>query len=220
VIDGTDNLETRYLVNDACVSLGVPWVYGGAVGSQGLSMTILPDDGPCFRCAFPQAPTPGSLATCETAGVLGSIIAVVAAAQFTEAVKLIVGARDKLNRGLLVFDVWSNEYEHLPEIVRNPDCPCCGRRDFSFLDARSTSQTTSLCGRNAVQVSPAEPRALDLAALRRQFAAIGTVGGNDYLVRLGVDGFELTIFPDGRAIVKGTSDDTVARSVYAKYVGH
>ena len=218
VLDGTDNLETRYLVNDACVRLGIPWVYGGAVGAGGMSMTLRPGEGPCFRCVFAGGPTAG-LATCDTAGVLGSIIATVASIQWTEATKLLVGAREQLNRGLVIVDLWSHEYQHVERLERNPECPCCGERRFEYLEARATSQTTSLCGRNAVQVAPAAGRKLNLADLRRRLAGIGKVGGNDYLVRFEVESSELTIFPDGRAIVKGTSDPTIARALYARYVG-
>lgn len=219
VVDGTDNLETRYLVNDACVKLGIPWVYGGAIGSSGVSMTILPAETPCFRCVFPDNPPPGTLPTCETAGVLASVVAAVAAVQWTEAVKILVGDRRHLNHGLLYLDVWTHEYQQMSSLARAPDCPCCGRRQFDFLEARATGSTTSLCGRNAVQVSPPVPRQLDLAGLAERLRAAGTVSHNDFLVRLSLPSHELTVFADGRAIVKGTDDEKIARSLYARYVG-
>jgi adenylyltransferase/sulfurtransferase len=219
VLDGTDNFETRYLLNDACVKHGVPWIYGGAIGSTGMSMTILPGETPCFRCAFPDRPEAGAVATCETAGVLASTVLTVAAIQWTEVVKLLVGDRDHLRKGLVVFDLWSSEHRQADQLRRTPDCPCCGQRRYEFLEARMTSRTASLCGRDAVQVSPGRPAKLDLAELGRRLDGVGAVTTTRYLVRLTVGAHELTIFPDGRAIIKGTSDVTVARSLYSRYVG-
>jgi molybdopterin-synthase adenylyltransferase len=219
VLDGTDNFETRYLVNDACVKLGIPWIYGGAVASNGMSLTILPGETPCFRCMSPEAPPPGSVATCETTGVLASIIVTVAAVQWTEAVKLLVGAREHLNRELLIFDLWTNKWQSVGALARNPDCVCCARHTYEYLEAKATSRTTSLCGRNAVQVSLGSNQRLDLGSLAERLQLAGEVTSNAYLVRLAVDSYELTIFPDGRAIVKGTSEEAVARSLYARYVG-
>lgn len=219
VLDGTDNLETRHLINDACVKAGIPWVYGGALASTGMSMTIVPGETACLRCVFPAAMPAGTVATCETVGVLASVVASVAAVQSTEALKLIVGERQHINRGLICIDLWAHDYTHLPKTERDPHCPCCGQGKYEFLEARAVSRATSLCGRHAVQVSPSASRNLDLKELGKQLAAAGTVLANDYLVRLTVGDYELTIFPDGRAIVKGTDDETVARSLYARYVG-
>jgi adenylyltransferase/sulfurtransferase len=219
VLDGTDNFETRLLLNDACVKRGVPWIYGGAIGSTGMSMTVLPGETPCFRCTFPRRPQAGTMATCETAGVLSSTVVIVAALQFTEAVKLLVEDREHLASGLVAFDVWSNQHERAARPSRNPDCPCCGLRQFEFLEARVTSRTASLCGRNAVQVSPGHPMKVDLAELGRRLDGVGPVSSSAYLVRLTVGAHELTIFPDGRAIIKGTNDVAVARSLYSRYVG-
>jgi molybdopterin/thiamine biosynthesis adenylyltransferase len=221
VVDGTDNLETRYLLNDACVKAGIPWVYGGAVGSTGMSMTILPGETACFRCLFPTPPPAGSMETCETAGVLASSVLTVAAMQWTEAVKLLVGDREHLNRGLTAFDVWTNDHLQAEGVPRRPDCPCCGERRFEYLEARVTSRTAVLCGRDAVQVSPGRAVRLDLGVLALKLAGTGTgtVTSNDYLLRSVVDGHEMTVFADGRAIIKGTDDLAVARSLYARYVG-
>jgi adenylyltransferase/sulfurtransferase len=219
VLDGTDNFETRLLLNDACVKRGVPWIYGGAIGSTGMSMTVLPGETPCFRCTFPRRPQAGAIATCETAGVLSSTVVIVTALQFTEVLKLLVGDREHLNKGLVAFDVWSNQHERAIQPARNPDCPCCGLRQFEFLEARVTSRTASLCGRNAVQVSPGHPMKLDLAELGRRLDGVGPVSSSPYLVRLTVGAHELTIFPDGRAIIKGTNDVATARSLYSRYVG-
>jgi adenylyltransferase/sulfurtransferase len=219
VLDGTDNLETRLLLNDACVERGVPWVYGGAIGSTGMSMTIVPGETACYRCAFPAAAPGAALATCEMAGVLASTVVAVAALQWTEIVKLLVGDREHLNRGLTAFDLWTNDVERAALVRRDPSCPCCGGRRFDYLDARATSQTTTLCGRNAVQVSPGRPVSLDLPALGLRLRAVGPVTCTEHLVRFSVAARELTVFADGRAIVKGTADAAEARSLYARYVG-
>jgi adenylyltransferase/sulfurtransferase len=219
VIDGTDNFETRYLVNDACVKHGIPWVYGGAIGAIGMAMTILPGETPCLRCIYPDGQPAGALATCETVGVIGAIVTLVAAVQWTEAVKILIGDHEHLSRGLATFDLWTNDYLLATGFPRQADCPCCVQRRFDYLEARSTSQTTSLCGRNAVQVSPGHPLRLDLAEIGQRLASAGDVITSPYLVRLALDDHELTVFADGRAIVKGTSDLGVARSLYARYVG-
>jgi adenylyltransferase/sulfurtransferase len=219
VIDGTDNFETRYLVNDACVKAGIPWIYGAALGATGMVMSVLPGETPCLRCVFPVGQAAGAVATCETAGVVGAIVTLVAALQWTEAVKILIGDREHLARGLATFDLWSNHYLLATGFERLPDCPCCVQRRFDYLEARVTSQTTSLCGRDAVQVSPGRPLRLDLGELGRRLAAAGQVTTSPYLVRMAVGGQEITVFADGRAIVKGTSDLGVARSLYARYVG-
>ena len=219
VLDGTDYFETRYLVNDACVKLGLPWIYGGAVGATGMAMAVLPGETPCLRCLFPGLQPAGTLATCESDGVLGSIVMLVAAVQWTEALKILVGDRARLGRGLATFDVWSCDYQQTEGFERRPDCPCCVQRRFEFLEARATSRTTSLCGRNAVQVSPPRPLRLDLAELGRRLSPAGAVACNEYLLRLSVGAQELTVFADGRAIVKGTADLGLARALYARYVG-
>jgi adenylyltransferase/sulfurtransferase len=219
VLDGTDNFETRHLLNDACVKRGVPWVYGGVIGSTGMSMTIVPGETPCFRCLFPTPPPVGTMETCETAGVLAAGVVTVAAIQCAEVMKLLVGDSQNRSRGLTAIDVWTNDHLLAEGTLRDPGCPCCGQRRFEYLDAVVTSRTASLCGRDAVQVSPGRPLAVDLADLGRRLGATGPVTSNDYLVRCVVDGHEMTIFVDGRAIIKGTSDLAVARSLYARYVG-
>lgn len=219
VLDGTDNFETRDLINDACVKLGIPWVYGGVIGSTGMSMTIIPGETPCFRCLFPGSQPAGTMATCDTAGVLGASVVAVAAIQWTEAVKLLVGDREHVSRGLTTLDLWSSDYQNAVGFRRNPECACCGKRQFEFLEARATSRTASLCGRNAVQVSPGKPLRLDMPNLARKLDGVGAVTCNPYLLRFTVGAHELTVFPDGRAIIKGTTDVAAARSLYARYVG-
>jgi adenylyltransferase/sulfurtransferase len=222
ILDGTDNFEVRYLINDAAVKLNKPWVYGGCIGSHGQTMTILPGQTPCLRCVFEAAPAPGEAGTCETAGVLGPIVNVVASLQAAEAFKILAGRTEQINRDLIYLDVWDNVQRRIKiaPLLGKVDCPCCRRRRFEWLDGAQGSQTTSLCGRNAVQVSHRTPAALNFEALAQHLEALGQVSYNRFLLKFNVDGYELTVFPDGRAIIKGTSDEDKARALYARYVGH
>ncbi len=219
VLDGTDNFATRFLVNDACVKHGVPWVYGAAVGSYGVTLTVRPNATPCLRCVFPEVPAAGTAPTCDTAGVIMPVIAVVAAVQVAEALKLMTGSVGSLHGRLMQFDVWRNEWRRINVGARAPECPACGLGRFESLEAEAGDSTTVLCGRDAVQVSPHGATALDLDALAERLRGAGEVKANEYLVRLRAGGYELTVFRDARAIVRGTDDAAVARSVYARYVG-
>lgn len=219
VVDGCDNFELRYLLNDACVKLGKPWIYGGIIGSQGMTMTIQPGITPCLRCVFPSPPPAGEAPTCETAGVIEPSVAVVAGLQSAEALKLASGCHDNLNDGLISIDVWSHAFQHLHLGAPNADCPACQQRRFDWLDQSAPSQTTSLCGRDAIQVLVHPAPALKLDQLAERWRPLGPVSSNRYLLRGRIEGYELTVFPDGRAIVKGTTDPAVARSVYARYIG-
>jgi adenylyltransferase/sulfurtransferase len=219
VVDGTDNFETRFLVNDACVKAGVPWIYGGAIGSTGMVMVVRPGETPCLRCLYPEGVAGAALGTCETAGVLAPTVAVVAAVQAAEVLKVLVGERGRQQAGMLTFDVWTSDWTLAQGFERRPDCPCCAGRRFDHLEARGGSRPATLCGRNAVQVSPARPMHLDLDLLARRLAAAGRVVGTEYMVRLAVGPHELTVFADGRAIVKGTADAAQARSIVARYLG-
>lgn len=219
VVDGTDNFETRYLVNDACVRWGLPWVYGGVIGAYGLTMTVRPGQSACLRCAFPEIAPPGTVETCETAGVLASAVSVVAAWQASEALKLLTGAVEQLNRGLISFDLWGNALRQVRRLERRPDCPTCQQGRFEFLEATAITRATSLCGRNAVQVSPPRTAEMDLAQVGERLRRVGQVARNEYLLRFRAEGYEMTLFPDARAIVKGTDDESVARAFYARYVG-
>lgn len=218
VLDGTDNFETRFLLNDACLKLKKPWVYGGCVGADGMVLAVIPGKTACFRCFVPDAPEPGSVATCDTAGVLGPAVGVVASLQAAEALKFLTGHPEALAEGLVTVDVWGNR-QHVFRMARNPECPACGKGRYDFLEGGASGAATTLCGRNAVQIRPASEASLDLRALERRLAAVGAVRRNEYLLRLDADGFEVTVFPDGRAIVRGTDDPVRARAVYAKYVG-
>jgi adenylyltransferase/sulfurtransferase len=219
VLDGTDNFQTRYLVNDACVKNEIPWIYGAAVSSYGTTMTILPGKTPCLRCVFNEMPDAGSTPTCETAGVIMPIIASVTAVQVSEALKLLVGRDDDLHGSIIQIDVWENEWRKIKLAERDPDCRTCGRRDFEFLDAASKEFSAVLCGRDAVQIAPPRPATLQLHDLASRLSSVAEVKQNDYLVRFMSGEHEITVFRDGRAIIKGTDDVTVARSLYAKFIG-
>lgn len=249
VIDGLDNFPTRYLLNDACVQLGLPYVYGGAVGTGGMSMPILPvragdadsdqritwtneEATACLRCVFPEAPPPGSTPTCDTAGVLAAAVATVASHQVAQTIKLLVGALDALDRDLVSWDLWTNEVRRMAlGSARREDCPCCGGRSFPFLEIDAEEQATTLCGRNSVQIVPAAARArtatIDLAALSARLAthgefqmAGGTLRGRIHgLEGEGGDPVDITVFDDGRAIVTGSTEPEFARSVYARFIG-
>jgi molybdopterin-synthase adenylyltransferase len=219
VLDGTDNFQVRYLVNDACVKHGKPWIYGAAVSSYGSTMTVLPGDTPCLRCIFEEMPDAGSSPTCDTAGVIMPIISSISAIQVAETLKLLTGNNEALHRSLMQIDVWQNEWRKIKLAGPNPDCISCGTRDFEFLDAEAQEFTAVLCGRDAVQIAPPRPVKLDTEELSNRLRAAGPVIHNEYLVRFPIDVYEMTVFTDGRAIVKGTDDVSVARSLYAKYIG-
>jgi adenylyltransferase/sulfurtransferase len=219
VLDGTDNFATRYLVNDACVKQNVNWIYGAAVGSYGVTMTVRPHATPCLRCVFEETPPAGSAETCDTAGVIMPIISVVAAVQVSEALKLLTGHAEGLHGALMQFDVWRNEWRRIKLGKPAPECPTCALGRYDTLAAESDEFAAVLCGRNAVQVSPARATQIDLAALAARLRVAGEVKANEYLVRLSAGDYELTIFKDARAIIRGTDDPSVARSLYARYVG-
>lgn len=218
VLDATDNFETRYLLNDACIKHQRPWIYSGVVASYGVTMNILPGETPCLRCVFPEMPQPGSSATCDTVGVLNGIVAAITGVASTEALKILLKS-EKTSRAMFWMDVWENTSERI-ELPRQPECPTCGQHSYEFLASLSGSRSTSLCGRNAVQVRGGRRGdRLDLAALAERLGPVGQVAHNEFLLRFFVDGYELTVFPDARAIIKGTDDEQVARSVYARYIG-
>jgi adenylyltransferase/sulfurtransferase len=223
VLDGTDNLATRYLVNDLCVERGLPWVYGGVVGASGLVLPVLPGRGACLRCLFPDPAPPGSLPTCDTAGVILPAVAAVAAFQAGAALHLLAAdgsARAAFSPHLLDVDAWSGQARRLPAPA-DPDCPCCGRREFPFLLEPVERSAVSLCGRNTVQVRPQHdgPRA-DLARLaervRPQASALSL---DEHLLAFTVEDVRFTLFPDGRALIEGTQDVDRARALYDRWIG-
>jgi molybdopterin/thiamine biosynthesis adenylyltransferase len=221
ILDGTDNFETRYLINDAAVKLDKPWIYGGVIGSEGQTMTIIPGKTPCLRCLIETAPPPGMTPTCETAGVLGPAVAVIASFEAVEAIKILAGKWDALNTHLIMVDVWNWSFRELKVagLLGKVDCPCCVRREFEWLGGALGSHTTTLCGRNAVQVAVRRPEPLNFGELAARLNGIGEVRHNAYMLRFATEGHEFTVFPDGRAIIKGTNDIARARTLYAQYVG-
>lgn len=216
ILDGTDNFETRYLLNDVALKLGLPWIYGAVVGSYATTLTILPGRTACLACLFPGAPH-GVHDTCDTVGVIAPAVAWAAAVQVTEAMKIMIGAEADLHGSLLSYDIWGNRIQKLQPKV-DPLCQACGARDFFHL-RNGSSTPTVLCGRDSIQIRLAEARSLDLTELRKRLENFGHVRGNEFLLKCALDPYELTIFPDGRALIRGTQDAAVARSLYAKYIG-
>jgi adenylyltransferase/sulfurtransferase len=216
ILDGTDNFETRYLVNDVAVKHNIPWIYGAAVGSYGLTMPVLPGHSACLACVFPEAPG-GASPTCDTAGVLNAITAMIASLQVADALKLLSGNADKIEPRLLTADVWQNDIRTISTANPDTNCRACGRRQFEYLDG-AHRRPISLCGRNAVQIHERRD-GVDLATLRATLEPLGKVRANEYALRFECPPHEMTVFPDGRAIIKGTADIGLARSLYARYVG-
>jgi adenylyltransferase/sulfurtransferase len=217
VLDGTDNFETRFLLNDLAAKLGVPWIYAAAVSSYGVTMTIRPGATACLACLLEARADQGIEETCDTVGVLGAAAGVIASIQAAEAIKLLVGNSEALHGRLVSFDVWSGRFQAI-RVARNPDCRVCARGEFRHLEGSAQPHLT-LCGRDSVQIHE-RSRRLDLAALgRRLEPVVEEVRNNDFLLRFRVSPYELTVFADGRAIIKGTRDPGVARSLYARYIG-
>ena len=216
ILDGTDNFETRYLINDYAVSRDIPWIYGAAVGSYGLTLPILPHQTACLRCLY-RDPPGGAQPTCDTAGVLGTLTTLIGALQVSAALKILVGKSAELYRGLTTVDVWSGRIRQLNPPPRDPQCPCCGPSpNHEFLDGDRRTPV-SLCGRNAVQIHLRN--SLDLAELAARLSPLAPVKANEFALRFFPDPYEITIFPDGRAIIKGTQDIPTARSLYSRYIG-
>ena len=216
ILDGADNFETRYVVNDVAVKHRVPWIYGAAVASYGATMPILPGESACLACLWPEAPG-GPQPTCDTAGVLNVITSLVASLQVADALKILAGKVAEVEPRLLAVDVWKNTWRAISTRERDPQCPACGRREFRHL-AGVERPPISLCGRNSVQIH-ARQQAVDLGVLAETLRPLGTVRSNEFALRFLCPPYEMTVFPDGRAIVKGTSDIGVARSLYARYIG-
>lgn len=217
VLDGTDNFETRYLINDYCASTGTPWVYGGAVGSYGLAMPVIPGRTACFECIYPTAPT-GPQPTCETAGVVNTLTSTVASWQTSLALRLICEGKDSVPALVSMFDVWTGQLRQVAMPEPAPDCPACGLRTCRHLSGEGRPPV-SLCGRNAVQIHDRK-RPLDLRSLAGKLATLGEVRANDFAIRFIAAPYEMTIFADGRAIIKGTTDTGIARSLYSRYIGN
>jgi molybdopterin-synthase adenylyltransferase len=220
VLDGTDNIQTRMLVNDVCVKNKIPWVYTGAIGTSGMMMNILPGKA-CLRCLYPAVPKPGSLPTCDTMGVLNTATSIMGSMESTEAMKILLGEYDEVedtSSSLIVYDAWKHTLDSIT-VKKNDKCECCVEQDFDYLVSDEREIITSLCGRNAIQITPADPKKLSLRDLASQLEKLGTVKCTDFIMLFKTEGFEISLFKDGRAIIKGTNDKKVARSIYARYVG-
>lgn len=221
VIDGTDNFETRFLINDYCIKNGIPWIYGACIGSTGLTMNVIPSKTPCLRCILENIPHPGTGETCDTVGVIAPIASMIASVQVAEALKVLTDNFDTLRKGLLKIDLWRNEMRvlHTEEIKERIDCIACEQRQYEFLSRKKCSIATSLCGRNAIQILHDNGSPLNLEKLAFRLKTVGEVSSNSFLLRLKVDKYELTVFPDGRSIITGTNDVSTAKTLYAKYIG-
>lgn len=221
ILDGTDNYETRYLLNDLAVESGTPLVYGGAVSIRAMQMTVLPGDTPCVRCVFPEPPPHESRETCDTVGVLGPAVGLAGSLMAAEAIKILLGRSDLVRRSLARLDALTGEMTTTDLTnARDPECPCCARRRFDWLDGERAGAAVTLCGRSSVQITPAQDAGVDLAALGARLKPFGDFRTNDFLLRgmLHDEQIDLSVFPDGRAIVS-TPDPVRARAIYAKYLG-
>jgi molybdopterin/thiamine biosynthesis adenylyltransferase len=219
ILDGTDNFETRYLVNDYAVKNSILWIYAAAVGSYGVTLNVLPGKTACLACIFPDTPS-GMVETCETSGILNTAVNLVASIAATEAVKLLVGgvAAEQLRKTLWSFDVWKNEHAEIAAAHPRPGCRACGEREFVHLAGEGRPHIT-MCGRNSVQIHE-RARPIDFTEMQRRLEAHGVVRHNEFVLKFWREPYEMTLFPDGRAIIKGTTETGVARSLYARYVGN
>ncbi|MFM1651823.1 ThiF family adenylyltransferase [Brevibacillus sp. B_LB10_24] len=222
ILDGSDNFQVRYLVNDVAVKHKIPWIHGAAVSSKGMFAVIRPGETPCYRCLFPHPPE-GRGETCDTTGVIGPIVHVIASYQAVEALKLLLGATQQQNPNLEQFELWQNDHLQINIAKgKNANCPACGQGVFEYLDltAEAQQEFTSLCGRDTVQITPVQPKQVDLEELSRRFEQLGGVEKNPFLLRFHIDAYTLVFFKDGRVLVQGSQDISTARSLYAKYVGY
>ena len=217
IMDGTDNFEARYLINDYAVMNSLPWIYTAAVGSYAATMNVIPGETACLACIFPESPT-GTIETCESAGILNSAVNFAASVAATEALKVLTRAKDQLRRTLLSYDLWRNQRAEITADKPVFGCRACGKRNFLHLAGRGRPHIT-LCGRNSVQIHE-HNRAINLGEIGDRLKSFGNVRRSDFVLKFWKEPFEITLFPDGRAIIKGTSDTAVARSLYAKYVGN
>ncbi|HLB27874.1 MAG TPA: ThiF family adenylyltransferase [Dehalococcoidales bacterium] len=216
IMDGLDNLETRLLINDVSLKHRIPWVYGGAISASGMTMTIIPGETPCFRCFWSSPSAGAQMLTCDTAGVIGPAPLIVGSLQAVEAMKILTGSKE-INRDLIVIDVWRGDFSHL-KLSKRADCPACGG-EYEFLGAKFGTRATSLCGQNSVQVLNPEAAGVSLPKLAKRLNSVGQVNYNEFMLRFEVDGREMVVFPDGRAIIKNTDDEALAKGLYAKYIG-
>lgn len=227
ILDGTDNFEIRYLINDVSLQLGIPWIFTGCTGSVGQVMPVFPQDSGCLRCLMPSPPPPGTTETCDTAGVLGPAVNMIASFQAALALKILTGHADQVDRKLTIIDAWTGSFRQMDvsQLRANSQCPACHQGERLWLYGSQKSSSTILCGRNAVQVTPPEKLALSLPDMAGRLRASGEVTANPFLVRVTISEsygeypIEMTIFPDGRAIIRGTEDPALARTLYSRYIG-
>jgi adenylyltransferase/sulfurtransferase len=221
IIDGTDNFETRFLINDFCIKNNIPWIYGACIGSRGVTMNIIPSKTPCLRCVFATMPQMGTFPTCDTAGVIGPIAGVIGSIQATEAIKILTGKYESANKTLIEIDVWDTKVKQIDvsELMSLNDCPTCKLHTYKFLEAEDSVMATLICGKNAVQVMSRNSSNIDLVQLAERLASISDVSSNEFMLKFKVKDNEFTVFPDGRAIITGTNDLSTAKSLYSKYLG-
>jgi molybdopterin-synthase adenylyltransferase len=219
VIDGTDNFETRFLINEASVKFSVPWIYGGVVSTYGMSFTIIPGETPCFQCFVNEMPQPGSSPTCDTVGVLGTAVSIVASIEVTEAIKFLTGKKEALLRKLVYIDAWNSVWNLFNLTKGKTACSVCDEKKFVFLEKRQGTRATSLCGQNAIQIYSPVHTISSFEELARRLASAGEVRYNEYMLKFNVDIYEFTIFTDGRTIIKGTTDESNAKTLFSKYIG-
>jgi len=222
ILDGTDNFDTRYLINDVAMKLGKPWVYGACIAATGMVWPVLPGLTPCLRCVYPQPPPPGACPTCETVGVLPPAVHAVAALQAMAAMQVLAGRIEELSRGMLEVDLWAGKWRRLDWGPPAADCPCCRERRFDFLDDEADDSPVALCGRDMWQLGGPTSQTVDFADLASRLATVAKTPPvfNRYLLRFAVESYEVTLFRDGRALVRGASRPEEARSIYARYLGH
>jgi len=217
VLDALDNLETRFLVNDACIKKGIPWIYAAVLGSFGMTMNIIPGKTACLRCLIEETPLPGTMPTCDTVGVVNTVPNIIASLQSTEAIKILIGSPE-VSQAFTYVDAWNQSFKQI-DLKHRTDCITCAGKDFRYLKGEKSSISMTLCGRNAVQISPPTEGEISLTQLKQTLEPLGQVFYNGYLLSFKVDNYELVVFPTGRVIVKGTIDESTARSLYAKYIG-
>ncbi|MFQ5685725.1 MAG: ThiF family adenylyltransferase [Candidatus Scalindua sp.] len=221
IIDGADNFETRFLINDFCIKNNIPWIYGACIGSKGLTMNIIPPTTPCLRCVFETMPQMGTFPTCDTAGVIGPIAGIIGSIQATEAIKILTGKYESANKTLIEINVWDTKVKQIDvsDLRSLNDCPTCKLHTYKFLEAEDGVMVTLLCGKNAVQVMCRNTSNIDLVQLAKRLASISDVSSNAFMLKFKVKDNEFTVFPDGRAIITGTNDLSTAKSLYSKYLG-
>jgi len=220
IMDASDNFDVRFLINDYAIKNRIPWIYGACVGSYGLTFPVLPGESACLRCIFESAPPAGISPSCDTAGVIGPIVSVIAGMQAAEALKILANQKDRVSRKITTVDLWDNRHEAVDLPSPHPDCPCCGRHAFPYLDGSLGADVTTLCGRNSVQIRRREGAYINLDDLAKRLEPVGRLEKNRFLLRAAIEGYQLTVFSDGRAIISGTYDSAIAKSLYARYIGN